>query len=239
MQINYEKVLDPKIEYNLYLVTDASKVGVGSFLYHAESFEKAKQNIAAIHSRKVTPAQCNYSTTDQEMLAIIDALRTFEHKLHGVKFTIITDHMVLRTLITQTVKNQQRIRWLEDMTMFDFDIQHIQGEENILADALSRIYDGMDADEIVDQDYLKEEENYINMDTFLPVDPPSTQYMPCNIYKHNSFAIATLNRHTTPPVIPTPPRENVHLQDLEDYPMYQENGWQSPELEMRNTTQQD
>ena len=63
--------------------------------------------------------------------------------------------------------------------MFDFDLQHIQGEENILADALSRIYDGMDADEIVEQDYLKEEENYINTNTFLPDDPPSTQYMSC------------------------------------------------------------
>ena len=60
--------------------------------------------------------------------------------------------MALRTLMTQTVRNQRRIRWLEDLTMFDFDIQYIQGEENILADALSRIYDGMDADEIVHQD---------------------------------------------------------------------------------------
>ena len=62
----------------------------------------------------------------------------------------------------------------------------------------------MDADEIVDQEYLKVEENYINTDTFLPNDPPSTQYMPFNIPKHNSFAIATLNSHTTPLVIPTP-----------------------------------
>ena len=60
--------------------------------------------------------------------------------------------MALRTLMTQTVRNQRRIRWREDMTMFDFNIQHIQGEESILADALSRIYDGMDADEIVEQD---------------------------------------------------------------------------------------
>ena len=103
--INYDKlqVQDPGTPYNLYLVTDASKVGVGSFLCHGETFEKANQNVAAIHSRKFTPAQCNYSTTDQELLAIIDTLRTFEHKLLGVKFTIITDHMALRTLMTQTV----------------------------------------------------------------------------------------------------------------------------------------
>ena len=165
-------------------------------------------------------------------------MRTFEHKLHRVKFTIITDHMALCTLMTQIVRNQRRIRWLEDMTMFDFDIQHIQGEENILADALSRIYDGMDADEIVDQDYLKEEENYINTNSFLPNDPPSTQYMPFNISNHNSFAIPTLNTHTTPLVIPTPRRENTNLQDLEDHPMCQENGRQSPQAETANTTQQ-
>ena len=33
-RINYEKVLDPKTNYNIYLITDASKVGVGSFLCH-------------------------------------------------------------------------------------------------------------------------------------------------------------------------------------------------------------
>ena len=125
------------------------------------------------------------------------------------------------------------------MTMFDFDIQYIQGEENILADALSRIYDGMDADEIMDQDYLKEEENYINMDTFLSNDLPSTQYMPCNIPKHNSFAIATLYRRTIPLVIPTPHRENANLQDLENHPMCQGNEQQSPEPRSGNSIQQD
>ena len=62
--INYENVLDPETNYNLYLVTDTSKLGVGSFLCHGESFEKAKQNIAAIRSTKFTPVQCNYSTTE-------------------------------------------------------------------------------------------------------------------------------------------------------------------------------
>ena len=123
--------------------------------------------------------------------------------------------------------------------MFDFNIQHIQGEENILTDALSRIYDRMDADQIMDQYYLKEEENYINMDTFLPNDLLSNQYMPCNNHRHNSCAIATLNRRTTPLVIPTPQRENANLEDLENRPMCQEDGHQSPEPRNRNPIQQD
>ena len=70
----------------------------------------------------LTPAQCNYSTTDQELLAIINVHQTFEQKLLGVKFTIITNYMALRTLMTQTVRNQRRIRWLKTKTMFNFDI---------------------------------------------------------------------------------------------------------------------
>ena len=52
-----------------------------------------------MHSRKFTPAQFNYSTTDKELLAIIDALRTFEHLLLGIRFTIRMDHMALQTLM--------------------------------------------------------------------------------------------------------------------------------------------
>ena len=149
--INYDKLQDPNILYNLYLT---SKVGVGSFLCHRKTFKEVKKNVAAIQIRIFTPAQCNYSTTDQDMLPIIDALRTFEHKLLGVKFTIVTDHMALRILMTQTVRNQWRIRWLETITMFDFNIQQIQGPENILADVLSCIYDGVKAEELTKEDYL-------------------------------------------------------------------------------------
>ena len=41
--------------------------------------------------------------------------------------------------------------------MFDFDIQHIQGPENILADTLSLIYDGVMEEELSREDYLQEE----------------------------------------------------------------------------------
>ena len=74
MPINYKKLQDPNIPYNLYLVTDMSKVGVGSFLYHGKSYEEAKKNVAVIYSRKFTAPQYNYSTTEQELLTIIDAL---------------------------------------------------------------------------------------------------------------------------------------------------------------------
>ena len=143
--------------------------------------------------------------------------KTFEHKLLGVKFTIVTDHMALRTLITQTVRNQRWIRWLERITMFDFDIQHIQGPENILADALSRIYDGVKEEELTREDYLQEEQKYLNTDIFLPKDSP-TQHMPCFTSNHNYNPYITTPLtpigYLNPPnfVIPELRRQNATLQ---------------------------
>src|SRR6266550_3598368 len=162
--INYTDILQKKTI--LYLVTDASKVGVGSFLCHGKEFEEARSNIAAMHSRKFTPPQYDYSTTDQALLAIVDALRTFEHKLLGIRFTIVTDHMALRTLMGRTVKNQRQMRWLETIKKFDFDIVHINGSDNILADALSRVYEGISEEELTEDNYLNEE-NDINTEGFL------------------------------------------------------------------------
>ena len=91
--------------------------------------------------------------------------------------------MALHTLMTQTVRNQRRIRWLKTITMFDFDIQHIQDSKNILADALSRIYDGVREEELTREDYLQEEQKYLNTDVFLPKN--SSTPMPYFSYNFN------------------------------------------------------
>ena len=200
--INYDKLQDQNTMYNLYLVTYASKVGVGSVLCHGKTFEEAKKNVAAIYSRKFTPALCNYTSTDQELLAIIDRLRTFEQKLLGVKFIIVPDHMALRTLMTQTVRNQRQIRLLETIAMFDFDIQHIHASENILVDALSRIYDGVKEADLTREHYLQEEQKYLNTDVFLHKDSSSPMpYFSSNHY--NPYLTITLTPSPKPePVIP-------------------------------------
>ena len=71
--------------------------------------------------------------------------------------------------------------------MFDFDIQHIQGSENILADALSRTYDGIKEEELTREDYLQEEQKYLNTDIFLPKDTlPHMPYFSSN-YNYNPY----------------------------------------------------
>jgi hypothetical protein len=92
--LNYEQIKKGRV--NVFLVTDASKVGTGAFICHGHKYEDAKRNIAALHSRKFSASQENYHTTDQECLAIVDALKAFETRLLGIPFTIVTDHQALQ-----------------------------------------------------------------------------------------------------------------------------------------------
>ena len=49
----------------------------------------------AYHSRKFGPAEVNYSTTDRELLGIVDCLRLFRPHLLGRQFRFCTDHKPL------------------------------------------------------------------------------------------------------------------------------------------------
>ena len=55
----------------------------------------------AFFSRKLNQAQQNYSATDREMLAIVEALRFWRHLLHGLEFKVRTDHKPLSSFFTQ------------------------------------------------------------------------------------------------------------------------------------------
>lgn len=188
-----------------------------------------------MHSRKFTPAQFSYSTTDKELLAIVEALRNFECLLLGIKFTIRTDHMALQTLMKHITPNERQICWLEKIKVFDFDIEHIDGKENILADALSRIYEYNCLDSVTEEEYVGEdnmtEETDINTDEFPPVvnKKPDNNRKPLLATEKqtalaNSASLSAVSNsflHNKHPIfnqrpIPTRHRENASLKEEEE-----------------------
>ena len=56
----------------------------------------------------------------------------------GRIFELRIDHCGLKYLIDQPTLNVRQARWLEFLCEFDFEIKHIKGKENKVADALSR-----------------------------------------------------------------------------------------------------
>src|SRR6202000_3293828 len=81
-----------------------------------------------------------------EMLAIVQTLKKFRHLLQGTKYPVIvkSDHKNLRTFMTTKELNARQARWAEELSSYDFVIEHIKGKENKVADALSRRADYRD-----------------------------------------------------------------------------------------------
>jgi hypothetical protein len=123
------RIADP----NKYFVvcTDACKEGLGGVL---------SQNgfVICYESRKLKEHERNYATHDLELAAIVHALRKWRHYLMGRKFELRRDHNGLKYLFDQPTLNARQSRWLEFLCEYDFDIKHIKGKENKVANALSR-----------------------------------------------------------------------------------------------------
>ena len=119
----------------VYLMTDASNTGIAGCVG-----QKINDVIrpAGFHSGKLNPGQVNYTTTDKELLAIVDSLRHFQDELQGHKITIRTDHQALVSFMKNIQTNQMKRRWQEFMSQFDITLEHIKGENNAIADFLSR-----------------------------------------------------------------------------------------------------
>jgi hypothetical protein len=75
---------------------------------------------------------------EQELLAIIVALKHWRHHLYGQPFNVVTDHHSLQHLHTQPHLSARQARWLEFLQEFHFTITYQPGKTNSVADALSR-----------------------------------------------------------------------------------------------------
>ena len=59
------------------------------------------------------------------------------HHLIGRNFILVMDNKGLKYLLDQPNLNARQARWLAFLSEYDFEIQHIKGKENKVANALS------------------------------------------------------------------------------------------------------
>jgi hypothetical protein len=110
---------------------DASVEGIGAVLTQ-------DGRPLAFESRKLSPPERNYTTGEQELLAVVHALKLWRCYLEGPHFTVVTDHNPLVHLNTQSNLSRRQARWMEYLQRFHFSWVYRPGKDNVVADALSR-----------------------------------------------------------------------------------------------------
>ena len=76
---------------------------------------------------------------EKELLAILRALRKWKVDLLGNPFYVYTDHKMLLNFERQKDLSRRQIRWMEELGIYDSKFVYVKGEDNTVADALSRL----------------------------------------------------------------------------------------------------
>ncbi|MCO5576760.1 hypothetical protein L7F22_030579 [Adiantum nelumboides] len=94
--------------------------------------------VVAYECRVFSNREKTIQINEKEMLAVMHALYSWKLFLLGADFIVQTDHQTLRYFLTQAKLSEQHMRWAIFLSMFHFQIVHVEGKKNVVADALSR-----------------------------------------------------------------------------------------------------
>ena len=121
----------PDFSKPFVIYTDASDYQLGSVITQ-------EGRPLAFYSRKLNKAQVNYTVTEKELLSIVETLKEFRGILLGHKLKVYTDHKNLEK-VNSTASSQRAMRWRILLEEFSPEIVYIKGDDNTVADALSRL----------------------------------------------------------------------------------------------------
>ena len=129
----------PNFEKPFVLVTDASDLGISAVLN-----QKVGDDLAPVsyYSRMLTPAEENYSTYEKECLAVVYWFEKCRRYLEHKEFEIHCDNLALCWLLKRVKEIGRLGRWVLRLAPFKFKVKHTRGTDNVVEDALSRVFEG-------------------------------------------------------------------------------------------------
>ena len=129
----------PNFSRDFVLVTDASNLAISAVLHQRVGGELAP---ISYHSRLLSPAERRFSTYEKECLAVIFGCEKCRVYLDHKEFELHCDNLALCWLLRK-VKDVGRLgRWILRLAPFKFRVTHTRGVDNVVADALSRMFEG-------------------------------------------------------------------------------------------------
>jgi transposase InsO family protein len=134
---NCETLYFPQEGGRFILETDASMFGIGAALFQVFQVNGAEvRKPIAFMSKKFSDVQKRWATIDQEGFAVFYAITHWDHFLRDVHFELHTDH---KNLSFASKEDDSKLRrWRVALQAYNFSIRWIKGEDNFVADILSR-----------------------------------------------------------------------------------------------------
>lgn len=121
---------DFSVDKSFSIFTDASYSGLGGVLVQDD-------HPIAFESRKLKPAELNYSPTELEMLAVVHCVTIWRCYIEGRQIHVYTDHKPNTTFNSNPLISRRHARWTEILQSFNITFHYIKGE-NMISDVLSR-----------------------------------------------------------------------------------------------------
>ena len=130
------------------IMSDASDFAAG-FVLLIEDYTKNQDTVKktyapiAFGSQKFTPGQYKHTIHTKEFLAIYFAFEQFAHMLWGITdkpVVVFTDNKALSAFLQSPTIPSSLCKYVDRLLQFKFVLAHVAGENNPVADYLSRMY---------------------------------------------------------------------------------------------------
>ena len=135
-------------ERYIQIETDVLGYAIGEVLSQLTLNNLDRWHPVLFFSQKMILAETRSETYDGELLAIVEAFKTWRHYLEGSqhKVLMLINHNNLRQFMDTKSLSSRQVRWAQELSRYHFQIDYCQGKANEVADALSQ-YPQRNADE--------------------------------------------------------------------------------------------
>jgi hypothetical protein len=121
----------PDFTLDFVVECDASGSGFGAVLHQGAG-------PLAFFSKPIAPQHAKLAAYERELIGLVHAVRHWRPYLWGRTFVVRTDHYSLKFLLDQRLSTIPQHHWASKLLGFDFRVEFKPGNQNIVADALSR-----------------------------------------------------------------------------------------------------